>query len=123
MRQLDLLQENITRQSDIYYSDKKRAFHNFLQAIGNYGGNKEDLATYGALLSAANTAFLFCTKENKINIRDFLTYIDSFTLGSGYSSKKLLEYNSKAMDLAESLSEELESSKPVTDCTNCDPCE
>ena len=120
LRKMDLMQENITRQSDIYYSDKKQAFRDFLQAIGNYGGNKEDLDTYGQLLSSANTALLFCSKENKTNIRDFLTYVDLSTLGSGYSSEILLEYNSKAMNLAESLSTELESSKPITNCADCD---
>ena len=119
IRQMDLMQENITRQSDIYYSDKKKSFHDFLQAIGSYAGDKDHLGTYGALLSAANTAFLFCSKENKENIRNFLTYVDSSALGSGYSVLSLLEYNAKAMNLAESLSAELESSKPIADCEPC----
>lgn len=112
LRWLDLQQSTITRQFDIYYADKKKAFSDFADAAGLFSFAKEDGQAYQSLQSSVHIAMLYCNKSNYALLSDFLQYVDSI-FGDGYSLDDRDEYTKKFTSVTSSLNEELASTKPV----------
>ena len=71
LRKMELQYEISTKQMDVYYSDKKQAYDNFLQIAGAYRLCPNPM-NLGKLQSAAYSAVLFCNQENKANIQSFV---------------------------------------------------
>ena len=113
MRQLDLEQQAIIRQFDIYYSDKKTAFCDFLLAAGTFSASKQTFNNYGKLHETIDKALLFCNPVNQAALRNFLKYIDTSAFGGDCSPSSRLEYSATLTELAVSLNQELEMTKPV----------
>lgn len=113
IRWLNLQQDAVTKQFDIYYADKKQAFSDFSNAAGSYFFNKGIIENYNILCSAAHTAMLFSNSANRILLSDFMNYADSI-FGLGNDSKAEREKYSRSLnELTKSLNEELSSTKPV----------
>lgn len=115
IRELDLKQQIITKQLDIYYADKKDAFSNFLNAAGLFSMGKQSLSSYERLQSSIQTAMLFCSPSNYALLSDFLVYIDQI-FGGGYTPSERDEYSKTLTSITTSLNEELSSTKPIIDC-------
>lgn len=115
MRQLDLQQQLMVKQFDVYYSDKKAAFSDFLHAAGIYSMGKQSPRDYEALQASLQTALLFCDKNSKPLLSTFLEYADKI-LGGSYAQHEREEYSKILSSVTEALNKELSSTKPVIDC-------
>lgn len=111
--QTKLIHEALIHQSDIYYADKKEAFADFLKTAGAFSMRKQSQHDYDALHSSIDKALLFCNEVNQSFLCEFQNYIDTQAFGSTYSPNERTEYSRKLNEIALSLSEELDSSKPV----------
>lgn len=113
MHQLDLQQQIISRQFDIYYSNKREAFSEFMNAAGNFSAGKNSSTSYRELHSAIDKALLFCDQENQALLCNFQNYIDTKAFGEKYSLEERSTYSKTLNKISLSLNHELESSKPV----------
>ena len=113
LRRLNLQQQFVTRQFDIYYLDKKNAFSDFMKQAGIFSMGKPSNISYESLHSSIDVCLLFCNKQNKQLLCDFQKYIDNIAFGGGYSSGELSSYSQKLNEISFSLNKELESTKPV----------
>ena len=116
IKELDLKQQVIIRQADIYYADKKRAYSEVLKCAGNFSFQKQNTESYGILHSAIDNAILFCSSNTRNSLDSFLSKVNAKFLGGNLSEPELLEYSNEVSLLAVALSHDLESTKPVMDC-------
>lgn len=101
MRKLELDFELTKSQAEMFYSCKKNAYDNLLQAIGKQLQNTS-IVDWRNLRSAINSAILYANKENQILITDFLKELDS-----GETSAE------KMTELAKSLNDDLQNTYSV----------
>lgn len=113
--QMNLQQQALTRQSDIYYSDKKVAFSDFTQCAGAFSLSRQSGERYHALHSSIDKALLFCNSENQKLLIDFRNYVDTEIYGSTYGQRERDEYSKALIEISLSLNRELELTKPVID--------
>lgn len=107
IRWLNLQQDAVTKQFDIYYADKKQAFSDFSNAAGSYFFNNGIIENYNILCSSAHTAMLFSNSANRILLSDFMNYADSI-FGLGNDSKAEREKYSRFLnELTKSLTKNL----------------
>ena len=116
LRQMDLQVQAATRQSDIYYSDKKLAFSEFAECAGAFSLSRKDGNRYQALHSSIDRALIFCTSDNRALLKDFQHYIDSQIYQSTHGTNEHIEYSDTVNKICCSLNQELESTKPVIQC-------
>lgn len=115
IKELDLKQQAITRQTGIYYFDKKTAFSDVLKYAGRFASQKYDLTSYNLLHSAIDVAMLFSSYETRSALNIFLDHVDHIYFGTGASEEERANYSDAVSFLASSLNLELESTKPVVD--------
>ncbi len=116
LRHIDLQQQALMRQTDIYYADKKEAFSEFAKCAGLFSMRRQNSNDYESLHSSIDKALLFCNADNQANLCRFQKYIDAQVFGTGYSPSERTEYSERLNELSLSLNRELESTKPVIDC-------
>lgn len=114
LKQMELSEKLSEKQFEIYYSDKKTAFSEFLLAAGSYTIDESNLQCYAKLQSTAKVALLFCSPHAQSILSDFLFSVDAITEGSFVGQPSQEFYNKLLAQLATDLSKELESTKPVT---------
>lgn len=119
LKRLELQQHASIRQSDIYYSDKKSAFSEFVKCSGEFSIDRQRGGRYQVLHSAIDNALLFCNPKNQKHLNDFLNYIDTQVFGSTSGINERVEYSKRLNEICLSLNQELESTKPVIDCESC----
>ena len=78
IKELNLKQQAIIRQADIYYADKKSAYSEVLRCAGTFASNKKSAEKYRALHSAIDTAFLFCSYGTRSYLDYFLELDDDY---------------------------------------------
>lgn len=122
LQELQIEQQENFNLSSIYYSDKKSAFSDFLKAAGHFPEDKQSLKNYGSLHASIDNASLFCNSKNRSLLEEFLNFVNTEAFSSGYDTADLTTYSNQVTLLALSLSKELEISKPVINCDNCDNC-
>lgn len=113
MHQLNLNQQSIIKQFDVYYADKKEAFSEFANTAGIFSMGKGSQRDYENLHSAIDKCMIFCNSENNQLLCDFQDYIDIQVFGGGYSPSERSEYSKRLNNVALSLNKELQSTKPV----------
>lgn len=113
---LDLQEKLFIDQRNIYYSDKKKAFSDFVNAAAVFIVEPATRRPYENVQTALRTAMLFCSRENYDLLYLFSLDIDEIFCSNvpGTFRKK---YNQKLSDIAKSLNLELESTKPVVSAT------
>lgn len=119
MRQLDLQQQLMTKQFDIYYSDKRNVFSELMDKAGNYIFNTQKTTSYNSLHASIDRAILFCSTDNQIKLYDFLKYTDEI-FGRQLSPNERSKYSETVNSLSLALNAELKSTKPVIDCERCE---
>lgn len=110
---LQINQQEENRLANIYYSDKKNAFSDFLKAAGHFPEDKQSLKNYGSLHASIDNASLFCSSENRLLLENFLNFINTEAFLGGYNTTDLTTYSDRVTQLTISLSKELEETKPV----------
>lgn len=115
IKELNLKQQAIIRQTDICYADKKNACSEVLRCAGTFASNKKSTEKYKNLHSAIDTAFLFCSYGTRRYLDYFLEQIDQTFFGDGLSESERISYSNEVSALANALSNDLESTKPVVD--------
>ena len=115
MRQLDIQQQLTEKQFDIYYSDKKTAFADFLRAAGAYSRGKKNPHDYELLQSSLQISLLFCNDGSKPLLLSFLEYADKISGGS-YTERERDEYSKTLAAVTTALNRELTLTKPVMNC-------
>lgn len=113
MHQLNLNQQSIVKQFDVYYADKKEAFSEFANTAGIFSMGKGSQRDYENLHSAIDKCMIFCNSENNQLLCDFQNYIDIQVFGGGYSPSERSEYSKRLNSVVLSLNKELQSTKPV----------
>lgn len=119
IRFYDIQQQLSTRQSDIYYADKKEAFSKLLKVAGTYLSNTKNSIFYSNLLSALQECMLFCSSKNQALLIEFLDYAESIYY-SDFSSNIRINYSKTLTNISIALNEELQSTKPVIDRKQCE---
>lgn len=112
MKRLDLEHEAKIKQFEIYYADKKTAFTDLINAAGKLTSWRRSTDAYARLLSAINTAALFCNHSNQLMLHGFIKTVDSFVEPLKCDPEVFSTYTNAVNSMAEALSEELESTKP-----------
>lgn len=120
LQRLRIIQQEKINLSSTYYSDKKSAFSDFLKAAGHFSEDKQSLKNYGILHASIDNASLFCDSKNQLLLEEFLYFVNTEAFSSGYGTADLTTYSNQVTELALSLSKELEISKPIINCDNCD---
>lgn len=113
VKNLELRQQNESMQLNVYYSDKKKVFSDFINAANNYIGNSNYYSAFKNLSSSANTVLLYCNNESRIKLLDFLDYVRSDFRSSASNTENMLEYSQTLTALCLVLREDLESTKPT----------
>lgn len=114
-QQMDLQQQVSIKQFDIYYSDKKSAFSEFLKMAGQYRVSNQRSGIYSQLQSSIQNALLFCNIENQKLLSDFLVYAnDIFGVNQSPDGRK--QYSELLKNISISLNNELSLTKPIIDC-------
>lgn len=75
LRQIDLQQQANIHQVEIYYSDKKQAFSEFIVAAGNFSKSRSNSHMYEALQLLQIKRFYFATLITKNNFVIFSTML------------------------------------------------
>ena len=110
LKRMELQHKLEVKQLDVYYIQKKNAFENFLIVAGKLLYSISSVKGIPELHSAAATALLYCSEENKIRISAFLRY--SYTeADSQYelSEDERLKFSVRITELSYHLNEELKS--------------
>lgn len=113
IKQIDLNQQAIIHQADVYYADKKAVFMEFAKCAGAFSMDRSHTARYQALHSAIDNALLFCNSENQIMLIDFQILVDTELFGGSYTPDERADYSTRISKILMSLNKELESTKPV----------
>lgn len=108
IKKIEYKKEISIKQIDIYYSNKKTAFENFIECAGKYGATfkytiSEKFANFEA---CTYNVLLFCNSKNKERVSDFFKY--AISLRYKEPEKELLvEYGNKLSEISSVLNEEL----------------
>ena len=113
IKQIDLNQQALIRQADVYYADKKAAFVEFAKCAGAFSMDRSRTARYQALHSAIDNALLFCNSENQAMLIDFQILVDTELFGSSYNPDERANYSTRVAKILTFLNKELESTKPI----------
>ncbi len=109
IRKLELNHDLKLKTADTYYSDKKDAFTNFLNAAGKMRTFVSDFSTQNKvseLKSAAEKVMLFCTNETELMISQFICYVEEYTKAK-YSEEDDLTFDNLLSSIADSFNQEL----------------
>lgn len=117
--ELELQQQSVVKQFDIYYVDKRESFSDFVKQAGQFSMSKQSVKHYELLHSAIDTCLLFCNSSNQQRLCEFQQYIDNQVFGATYTIVERTSYSQKLNEISLALNQELESTKPIIQRETC----
>lgn len=105
LRKMELQHDLEVKQMDLYYSEKKQAFYDFLKIAGVYRTSPDQI-NLGKLQSAAYSAILFCNQENKDKIQSFVRLANE-VFNQSFPSDERIKYCEALYSLSSVLNDEL----------------
>lgn len=106
IRKLEILEQKY----DSQFLARQKAFNDFLQAAGRYCEcvhAAEHLKALHELEASATSVMLFCSKENRTKIKNFILSVHSNS-PIGLTDEQITNYYQKIVDLSFELSKELD---------------
>ena len=112
LKKLEILQQAESIQLNTYYSDKKKAYADFIKSANDYIALSRSYNTFVAVTANANNALLYCSAKSQDQLISFIDYISSNFIDSGVSDELLADYNAHLRTVCLVLRNDLEETKP-----------